>query len=197
MTDIEDRKRAEGALQSVSSDLHDSKDKLEEAQRITHVGYWERDLATDRITWSDETYRIYGLRPQEHPMDLAVLRQKIHAEDRKLLSQALDEALGGGARYNIEYRVVRPSGEIRTVHSTGDLKRDASGKPYRMFGTVQDITEGKRSEAEHEKLHQLEAELAHINRVSMLGEMAASLAHEIKQPIAAAITSANSCVEWL
>ena len=167
--DITDRRRAEDALQLVSSDLQESKAKLEEAQRITHVGYWERDLATDRITWSDETYRIYGLRPQEHPMDLAALGQKIHPEDRKLLSQALDEALGGGARYDIELRVVRPSGEIRTVHSTGDVKKDASGKPYRMFGTVQDITDRKRA---GEELRRSQFYLSEGQRLAQMGSWA-------------------------
>src|SRR5258705_1199416 len=66
-----------------------------------------------------------------------------------------------------------------------------------MFGTVQDITDRKRAEHERERLRQLEDDLAHINRVTVLGQMAASLAHEIKQPIAAAITCANSCIEWL
>jgi PAS domain S-box-containing protein len=146
VTDIEDRKRAEEALQLVSSDLQDSKAKLEEAQSITHVGYWERDVVTDRITWSDETYRIYGLRPQEYPIDLTLLRQKIHPQDRDYMSRALVEALAGGARYDLEYRVLRPTGEVRTVHSTGDVKRDASGRPYKMFGTVQDITDRKRAE---------------------------------------------------
>jgi PAS domain S-box-containing protein len=146
LTDIEDRKRAEEVRQRLSSDLQESKAKLEEAQRITHVGYWERDLATDRITWSDETYRIYGLRPQEDQINLSVLRQKVHPEDWKLVSQALGEALGGGARYELEYRILRPTGEIRTVQSTGDLKRDASGRPYHMFGTVQDITDRKHAE---------------------------------------------------
>jgi PAS domain S-box-containing protein len=146
VTDIEDRKRAEEARQLLSRDLQDSKTKLEEAQSITHVGYWERDLATNRIKWSDETYRIYGLQPQEDPIDLAALRQKIHPEDWENVSRALDEALCGGARYDIEYRVLRPTGEFRTVHSTGDVKRDASGQPYQMFGTVQDITDRKRAD---------------------------------------------------
>ena len=145
-TDIEDRKRAEQILQFVSSDLQDSKAKLEEAQRIAHVGYWERDLATERITWSDETYRIFGLKPQEDPVDLAALRQKVHPEDREMVSHALEEALRAGARYNLDYRVLRPTGEIRIVHSTGDVTRDESGRPYRMFGTVQDITDRKRAE---------------------------------------------------
>jgi PAS domain S-box-containing protein len=81
VTDIEDRKRAEEALGVLSHDLQESKAKLEEAQRITHVGYWEWDILTDRVNWSDETYRIYGLRPQERPMDLATLREKTHADD--------------------------------------------------------------------------------------------------------------------
>jgi PAS domain S-box-containing protein len=171
--------------------------KLEEAQRIAHVGHWERDLATNRITWSDETYRIFGLQPQGQAMDLASLRQRIHPEDWPLVSQAIKDALSGSARYNVEYRLLRPTNEVRIVHSKGDVKRDSSGRPYEMFGTVQDITERKHSEEQREKLRQLEDDLAHINRVSMLGEMAASLAHEIKQPITAAITSANTCREWL
>jgi PAS domain-containing protein len=80
-TDIEDRKRAEEALGVLSRDLQESKAKLEEAQRITHVGYWEWDILTGRVNWSDETYRIFGLRPQERPMDLATVREKIHPDD--------------------------------------------------------------------------------------------------------------------
>jgi hypothetical protein len=72
--------------------LQESKAKLEEAQRITHVGYWEWDPLTGRVNWSDETYRIYGMRPQERPMDLATVAEKIHPEDWK---RALEQALGG------------------------------------------------------------------------------------------------------
>jgi PAS domain S-box-containing protein len=169
VTDIEDRKRAEETLGGLSRDLQESNARLEEAQSITHVGYWERDLTTDRIAWSDETYRIYGLRPQEDPIDLAVLRQKIHPEDWKLVSQALDEALGGGGRYNIEYRVLRPTGELRIVHSTGDVKRDSSGRPYQMFGTVQDITDRKRAE---EALQQSQLYLIEGQRLARMGSWA-------------------------
>src|SRR6185369_13508376 len=75
--------------------------------------------------------------------------------------------------------------------------QDQHGRIVRWYGTLTDIEDRKRAEQEREKLRELEADLAHINRVSMMGEMAASFAHEIKQPIAAAITSANSCIEWL
>src|SRR6266436_3055713 len=130
-------------------------------------------------------------------MDLATVREKIHPEDWGGVFRALEDALSGGARYNVECRVFRPTGEVRIIDSRGDVKRDSSGRPTLMFATVQDITDRKRAEHEREKSRQLETELAHINRVSTLGEMAASLAHEIKQPIAAAINSANSCIEWL
>jgi PAS domain S-box-containing protein len=171
LTDIEDRKRAEETLQLMSRDLQDSKVRLEEAQRITHVGYWERDLVTDCIAWSDETYRIYGLQPQEHPMDLDALRQKVHPEDWEFVSRALNEALAAGPRYNVEYRVLRPTGELRIVHSEGDIKRDASGRPYLMFGTVQDITDHKRAE---EALKRSEFYLREGERLAHMGSWAFS-----------------------
>jgi formate hydrogenlyase transcriptional activator len=159
LADIEDRKRAEVALQSTSRDFQESKSKLEEAQRITHVGYWEWDVLTGRVNWSDETYRIYGLWPQEHPMDLATVQKKIHPEDWGSVVQALEEALSGGARYNAECRVIRPTGEVRIIHSQGDVKRDTAGRATLMFGTVQDITERKQAEG---KIREQEAELRQI-----------------------------------
>jgi PAS domain S-box-containing protein len=158
-TDIEDRKRAEEALRVLSRDLQESKAKLEEAQRITHVGYWELDLETNRVTWSDETYRIHGLQPQERPMDLAAVREKIHPEDWNIVLRALEEAHSRGARFNVECRVFRPTGEVRIVHSQGDVKRDASGRPTLTFGTVQDITDRKRAEQERERAEQKFREL--------------------------------------
>jgi len=158
-TDIEDRKRADEALHLVSTDLQDSKAKLEEAQRIAHVGYWEWDLTSNRVIWSDETYRIYGLRPQEYPIDIAVLRKMIHPEDSEFVFRVAEEAVRGGLRTDVEHRIIRPSGELRTVHSQGDVKKDASGRPCQMFGTVQDITDRKRAE---DKIREQEAELRQI-----------------------------------
>jgi PAS domain S-box-containing protein len=126
--------------------LGESERKLEEASRLAHVGYWERDPDTDLITWSDETYRIFGLRPQARILSLAQLPELVHPEDKQIVVEAVAEALRGGPRYDVEYRVVRPNGEVRLVHSQGDVIRDESGRPRRMFGTVQDITERKRAE---------------------------------------------------
>ena len=168
-TDIEDRKRAEEALGGLSRDLQESKAKLEEAQRVSHVGYWEWDLLTDRVNWSDETYRIYGLRPQEYPIDIAVVRKLIHPEDLELVFRVAEDAVRGGLRTDVEHRIVRPSGEPRIVHSQGDVKRDTSGRPTLMFGTVQDITDRKRAE---EALQQSQFYLAEGQRLAHMGSWA-------------------------
>jgi PAS domain S-box-containing protein len=169
LTDIEDRKRAEEALQLTSHDLQVSKAKLEEAQRITHVGYWEWDLATDCLIWSDETYRIFGLRPQEHPMNVDALREMIHPEDRERAFRAKEKAISSGVCDDLEHRIIRPSGEVRVLNSTLAVKKDESGRPAHFFGTGQDITDRKRAE---EALQQSQSYLAEGQRVAHMGSWA-------------------------
>ena len=152
-----------------SRDLQESKAKLEEAQRVAHVGHWEWDLQTDRVTWSDETYRIYGLKPQKGPINLTTIREMIHPEDRESVFRIAEQAILGGGRPDAEHRIIRPSGEVRTLHSQGDLKRDASGRPYQMFGTVQDITDRKRAE---EALQRTQFYLSEGQRLAHMGSWA-------------------------
>jgi len=133
-------------LEDLSQDLRESKARLEEAQRIAQVGHYYWNLIENRVIWSDELYRIYGLSPQKGPIDMAICREMIHPEDREFVFRSAEEALHSEARPDIEHRVVRPNGEVRTVHALGSVKRDASGRPYEMFGTVQDITDRKRAE---------------------------------------------------
>jgi len=169
-------------LAELSRELQESKARLEEAQRVAHVGHWEWDLATDVIVWSDETYRIFGLSPQERPMDLATVRSMVHPDDREPLYQAVDQDLVAGQRPSGEFRIVRPSGEVRTVSSLtserwsslpGDTKRDASGRPYKLFGTIQDITDRKRSEEAFQeisrKLQESNAKLEEAQRIANVG----------------------------
>ncbi|HMJ43812.1 MAG TPA: PAS domain-containing protein [Pseudolabrys sp.] len=139
-TDIEDRKRAEDALRQSEAYLAD-------AQRIAHVGYWERDLAANFLTWSEETSRIFGLLPEEGRVSFERLQELIHPEDRQRIVAAGAEALRSGGRYDAEYRVVRPNGEVRIIHSRGNVTMDKSGRARRMFGIVQDLTERKLAEA--------------------------------------------------
>jgi PAS domain S-box-containing protein len=150
----------------MSRDLQESKDRLEEAQRIAHVGYWIWNLETDRVTFSDETYRIFGLSPQGSSIHISTVRELIHPEDREFVFQTADEAVRNGTRPDCEHRLIRPDGEVRIVHSLGNLKRDASGRPYEMFGTVQDITDRKRSE---DALQQTQAHFREGLRLARMG----------------------------
>jgi PAS domain S-box-containing protein len=136
---IADWKRAQDALR-------ESQARLEEAERVAHVGYWENDLDADRITWSDETYRILGLSRRDGFPTLTQFRERIHPEDRQLQAEASARAKRGEGRYDVEYRVIRPDGTVRIVHSVGDVIQDESGRPCRAFGVVQDITERKETE---------------------------------------------------
>jgi len=140
--------RLEDALTGVLifRNLGESERRLEEGQRISHVGYWERDLATNRYTWSDETYRIFGLPPQQRRLAFDDVQAMLHPDDRQQRVAAVADAVRGGRRYDVEYRVVRPTGEVRFVRSQGDVLRDESGQPRRVFGTLQDITERKLAE---------------------------------------------------
>jgi PAS domain S-box-containing protein len=137
--DITERKRTEEVLR-------ESEAKLEEAQRLTHVGYWDRDLDTNLITWSAETYRIFGVFREEQLLTFDRVRELIHSEDLAMVRETVAAALRGGPRYDAEFRVVRPNGDVRIIHSQADVTWDESGRPRRMFGTVQDITERKRVE---------------------------------------------------
>src|SRR6202163_3668617 len=165
-------------LAELSRDLQESKARLEEAQRVAHVGHWEWDLETDVVVWSDETYRIFCLKPQERPMDLATVRALVHPDDRESLYQGVDEDLLAGVRLDAEFRIVRPNGEVRTVHSVtpkrwssmpGDAQSDASGRPYKLFGTVQDITDRKRAE---EALKKSQFYLSEGQRLAHMGSWA-------------------------
>ncbi|HSY16881.1 MAG TPA: PAS domain S-box protein [Candidatus Acidoferrales bacterium] len=126
--------------------LRESEAKFKEAQRIANLGYWDIDPVADQITWSEETWRIFGLQPQNRTLSQAELLEMIHPADRSIRKQAMAEALKGLRPYDAEYRIVRPNGEVRFVHFRDEIVYDKSGRPIRLFGTVQDTTERKQAE---------------------------------------------------
>jgi PAS domain S-box-containing protein len=133
---------------SALRDLRQSEARLEEAQRLAHVGWWARDYATGRVSLSEEACRIFGVRPVDLPHWQERWVSLIHPDDRRKTAEASEIALRGGARYEVEYRVVRPDGAVRVVHSQGDVTWDESQRPLRQFGVLQDITELRRVEGE-------------------------------------------------
>ncbi len=190
-TDIEDRKLAEEALRR-------SEAYLSEAQKLTHTGSFASDGSSREILyWSEEDFRIWGFDPQQDTPTRDMVLQRIHPEDRDRVLGYVEEAFQERREYVGEFRIVLPDGTVRHIHVVGHPVFNASGEPVEFVGTHVDVTERKRAEQERERLRQLEADLAHVNRVSMLGELSASLAHELRQPIAAAINNANACMRWL
>jgi PAS domain S-box-containing protein len=169
MSELGEPSRELHATQSESSlmsrDFQESKARLEEAQRIAHIGYWIWNLETNDVTFSDETFRIFGLSPQESSINITTVRELIHPDDREFVFQMADEAVRHGLRPDCEHRLIRPDGEVRIVHSLGNLKSNASGRPYEMFGTVQDITDRKRAE------DALQQTLAHFREGRRLARM--------------------------
>jgi PAS domain S-box-containing protein len=133
------RTRAE--RQAANEALKESEQKLEEAQRIAHLAHWERDLKTNIIRWSDELFRIFGLTPKASGLHFSQFLEHVHSDDRPRIVQMIEDAVTTGRHYDVEFRIVRPDGEVRFVHSEGDAIRDDVGQPIRTFGVLQDITE--------------------------------------------------------
>jgi PAS domain S-box-containing protein/putative nucleotidyltransferase with HDIG domain len=141
LQDITDRKQAEDALQG-------SEERLSKAQKISHVGSWELDLSTNRLIWSDEVYRIFGLQPQEFIATYETFLDSIHPDDRNSVDAAYSSSLREGRdSYEIEHRVVQKhTHDVRYVHERCEHVRDTSGRIVRSVGMVQDITERKKAE---------------------------------------------------
>jgi PAS domain S-box-containing protein len=139
----------------IENALSQSEARLEEAQRMAHIGHWERDFTTGQIIGSDELFRIFGLPPRTTPFTQTEVQHLIHPDDWARQRQALDEAQQGLRHYDVEYRIILPDGGVRIVHSLGDITRDDSGRAVTMFGTVQDITERKQAEEAVKESQQL------------------------------------------
>jgi signal transduction histidine kinase len=175
--------------------LRRSESYLAEAQRLTHTGSWVWRVADyEALHLSDEWYRIYGFDPKYGMPDREQRLERTHPDDRANYLATINRAVAASSDYDIEFRLLLPDRTVKYIQSVGHPVLDASGNLVRFVGSTTDTTERKRAE---EALRQAQADLAYMNRVSTMSELAASLAHEIKQPIAAAVTDANTCLRWL
>ena len=177
--------------------LRRSQSYLAEAEKLSHTGSWAYDLVGTLFYWSEENLRMWGFDPQHGLPDYDEVVRRIHPEDRDRVLQGARTAIADRRDYVVEYRIIPAEGTIRHLRGMGHPVFGASGQVVEVIGTNLDVTDRKRAEEERERLRQLEADLARINRVTTLGELAASLAHEIRQPIAAAVMDASACVLWL
>ena len=170
---------------------------LAEAQKLTQTGSFVWDIATGEAPYlSDQWYSIYGFEGGDAHAWKDRL-QRLHADDRSKWDAAVDRAMAERSDYDLEKRIILPDGTTKYLHALGHPVLNSSGEVVQFMGTVTDITERKHAQEEHERLRQLESDFAHINRVSMMGELAASLSHEITQPIASARNNARAAVNFL
>ncbi|MDQ4002542.1 MAG: PAS domain S-box protein, partial [Actinomycetota bacterium] len=137
--DISERKEAEEKLRR-------SESSLTAAQRIAHLGNWDYDVDKDEAQWSDEMYRIFGFAPQQFVPTYKTFLNSVHPDDKKSIRKAIRETLYHGKQNSLDYRIVRPNGEVRWVNSQYQVLRDATGRPTTMVGTVYDFTVRKQDE---------------------------------------------------
>jgi len=186
--DVTAAKQAEEALRR-------SESYLAEAQRLTHMGSWVwRVMGREALHLSEEWYRIYGFDPEDGIPTWEQRLQRIHPEDRAKWQGAIDRAIDEKGDYEVEVRILLPDGTVKYLHTVGHPVLNASGELMQFVGSSMEISERKRTE---EALREAQADLARVSRVTTMGELTASLAHEVNQPIAAAVTNANTCLRWL
>ncbi|MBD8874386.1 EAL domain-containing protein [Rhodanobacter sp. DHB23] len=146
--DIDARKREELRLQTQQR-------LMEQAQQLMHVGNWSWDVAANRVAWSDELYRIYGVDPAQHEATFEAYLARVHADDRERVLGIIRQALHDCAAFEFEERIVRPDGDERVLNSRGVVEADADGRAVRMLGVCQDITARKREERMAVGLHEI------------------------------------------
>jgi diguanylate cyclase (GGDEF)-like protein/PAS domain S-box-containing protein len=141
--------------ESYEEDLRRRENGLVVAQRIAHVGSWEYSLYQDEAYWSDELYRIFGLSPRDGAPRFKTFFRLVHPDDRALIRKAIRDALYAHKHPGLDFRLVRPDGEVRSVHAQYEMIHDEMGKPVKLVGTVHDITERKALEERlrHQALH--------------------------------------------
>jgi PAS domain S-box-containing protein len=183
-TDIEDRKRIE-------DDLCRSTAILDETQRLTGCGSMGLNISTGEVFWSAEAARIFGFDPADRPR-VDLIWQRIHPDDRWLSERSVERARRGEPDTEYEVRLVMADGSIRYVHRID--KPGGSESAVGSVCAVIDVTKAREAEA---ALQEAQADLARITRVTALGELAASIAHEVRQPLTAIATNGGASLRWL
>jgi signal transduction histidine kinase/GAF domain-containing protein len=190
--EIADRKLVEERLREEERELKRSEAFLTEAQHLSRTGSFSWRVATDEITWSEQLYRIFEFNP-DVPVTLELIGARVHPEDMPLLNDMIDRARGAGSDFEYEHRLLMPDQSVKYLHLVAHGTRDQDGQ-LEYIGAAQDVTQRRLSE---EALGQARSEVAHVARVTSLGAVTASIAHEVNQPLSGIITNASTCLRML
>lgn len=185
--EIAERRRAE-------EELRRSEAYLAQAQRLSHTGSWAWGASSGKVFLSQEALRIYDLSPAQALCDPEALLGEIFPEDRAVLESYLMGALPERRDFEVDYRVTLSDGSVRYLHSVARPVVNGSGELAELIGATMDVTDRKLAEQD---LQEAKSQLAHVARVQAVGELTASIAHEINQPLAAVVANADACTRLL
>jgi PAS domain S-box-containing protein len=184
LRDITERKRTE-------QELRRSEAFLAEAQHLSRIGSFSWRVATNEITWSEQLYRIFQI-DRDAQVTFELIGTRIHPEDLSVFQEHIERSRRDGSDVQLEFRLQMPDGAVKYVHLVAHTRGDHGELEY--IGAVQDVTERRSSE---EALSKARSELSHVARVTSLGVLTASIAHEVNQPLSGIVTNASTCLRML
>jgi PAS domain S-box-containing protein len=182
-----ERKRAEDELRLSEAYLH-------EAQRLGRMGSWVVDMSTGAISATPEWFRIFDMNPEKISPTMELFRERVHPDDRVTTEEFMERRRQSKVDVEVAYRIILPDGTVRHLHSVSHPVFGDDGTVIKTLGTTVDETERKRAEQD---LRKAQADLTHAARVATLGELTATIAHEVNQPLAGVVSSGNACLRWL
>lgn len=173
--------------------LHESEERIALAAEAAHLGVWEMNLATNELWVSDQWRSLFQVKPGV-PVTADDIRERVHPDDRERRASAIQEAIAENSGYEIEYRALLPDKTVRWIAGRARCLPGEHGLPTRLLGVSTDVTDRKQAQMETQLL---QAEIAHVGRVSMMGQLASALAHEINQPLGAILRNAEAAELFL
>jgi len=191
--DMLHRAKLSRQLQASEADLHEARERMELAANAADLGMWMWDIPRDEIWITDKGRALFGFGASEK-VDLDRFKDVLHPEDRQWVLEALENTLRTGADYEAEYRVTLPQGQLRWIAGRGQVEFDRDCQPVRLRGAAFDITNRKQAELEAARHRN---EMAHLSRVTTLGELSGSLAHELNRPLGAILSNAQAAQRML